>query len=72
MMGGLGDLNKVMPEIMAMSATTQTELVAIRELLEELVELQKAQLTQDGPASPPSNRPTPEFDSVLGKRRKHA
>jgi hypothetical protein len=45
MMGGLGDLNKVMPEIMAMSATTQTELTKIRELLEQLVEMQRVQLT---------------------------
>jgi hypothetical protein len=45
MMGGLGDLNKVMPEIMAMSTTTQTELTKIRELLEQLVEMQRVQLT---------------------------
>jgi hypothetical protein len=45
MIGGLGDLNKVMPEIMQMSKTTQTELVAIRELLEEIAALQRVQLT---------------------------
>jgi hypothetical protein len=44
-LSGLGDLNKVMPEIMAMSKTTQTELVAIRELLEEIAALQRVQLT---------------------------
>jgi hypothetical protein len=44
MIGGLYELNKVMPEIMAMSKTTQTELTAIRELLEELVALQRVQL----------------------------
>jgi hypothetical protein len=44
-LSGLGDLNKVMPEIMTMSKTTQTELVAIRELLEEIAALQRVQLT---------------------------
>jgi hypothetical protein len=44
-LNGLGDLNKVMPEIMTMSKTTQTELVAIRELLEEIAALQRVQLT---------------------------
>jgi hypothetical protein len=44
-LSGLGDLNKVMPEIMQMSKTTQTELVAIRELLEEIAALQRVQLT---------------------------
>lgn len=41
-LGGFGDVGKVLPEIMAMSRSTQENLVAIRELLERLVELHEA------------------------------
>lgn len=45
MMGIPGDLNKMVPEIMQMSKATQTELKRIRELLEELVAIEKRALT---------------------------
>lgn len=38
-LGALGDVGKVLPEIMTMSQSTQENLIAIRELLERLVEI---------------------------------
>lgn len=43
-LGGFGDVGKVLPEIMAMSRSTQENLVAIRELLERLVALEEARV----------------------------
>lgn len=41
--GGLGDVTKVLPEVMAMSRATQEHLYAIREILERLLEVQERQ-----------------------------
>ncbi|HYB35182.1 MAG TPA: hypothetical protein VEF72_04925 [Mycobacterium sp.] len=44
MLGGIGDLNKLLPGIMKMSEATQTELVTIRKLLSQIVDLQMRQV----------------------------
>lgn len=43
-LGDIGDIGKVLPEIMAMSQSTQENLVAIRLLLERLVELHETEI----------------------------
>jgi hypothetical protein len=43
-LNGLGDITKVLPEVMNMSRATQRELSEIRILLKELVDLQSRAL----------------------------